>query len=123
MTSKKPDFDVALGDMLAEDDLDYIDGQLDTTNYFKEAFGSLGGPGKALYRLTWGGIMIFSAGLIFCIWKMFGADNLRDQILFATFAVMLNSAQIALKLWYNMRLNRQAMMREIKRLHLAVARG
>lgn len=122
MTSNKPDFDTALSDLLREEDAAYIDGALNTSDYFKEAFGSLTGPGQGLYRFTWVGIMIFGGLLLYCIWKFIQADNVNDQILFGVFAVMLNSAQIALKIWYNMRLNRQAMMREIKLLHLAVAR-
>lgn len=123
MSDKKNDFDVALKQSLGADDAAYIDAQLDIQGYYNEAFESLSGPGKWLYRMTWAGIIIFGVGLIVCVWKMFGADNLRAQIIFASFAVMFNSAQIALKMWYNMRLNRQAIMREIKRLHLAVARN
>ena len=122
MTSNKSDFDKAISDLLNEEDRAYIEEQLDTTGYFKEAFDSLKQPGQGLYRFTWCGIMIFGGLLLFCVWKFLYADNVSDQIFFGVFAVMLNSAQIALKLWYNMRLNRQAMMREIKRLHLAVAR-
>lgn len=124
MTVKTPpDFDRKLAGLLSEDDSAFIDAALKEPGYYTEAFDSLKGPGRGLFILTWAGIILAGVMLIYCIWQMFGADNLRSQILFATFAVMLNSAQIALKLWFNMRLNRQAMMREIKRLQLAIAQS
>ena len=73
-------------------------------------------------RVTaWVGILIFSAVLIISLWQMFVADTLRLQIIWATFAVLGNSAQIALKLWFNMQLNRRAISQELRRLQLAIA--
>ena len=51
---------------------------------------------------------------------MFTAETTREQIIYAALAVMLNSAQIALKLWFNMQLNRVALSKKIRRLQLAV---
>lgn len=116
------EFDKKLERLLSEEDEAYIDEALHEPGFYGEVFGSLKGKGSGIYIMSWGGIFLFSAGLIYCIWKMFQATEIREVILFAAFAIMLNSAQIALKLWFNMRLNRQAMMRELKRLQLAMAR-
>jgi hypothetical protein len=118
---KMSDFDKDLKDLLSAEDEAFIADHLEETGYYTEVFGSLKGRGGAMHLLTWIGILAASAGLIFCIWQFFHADTTRDQILYAMFAVLLNSAQIALKMWFNMRLNRRAVIREIKRLHLALA--
>ncbi|WP_409433538.1 DUF6768 family protein [Litorimonas sp. RW-G-Af-16] len=115
-------FDQKLQDLLSEEDEAYIDKAINNKGYYEEAFGSLKGQGSGLFMMTWGGIIIAGLALIYCIVRMFQATDLRQIILFATFAILLNSAQIALKLWFNMRLNRQALMREMKRLQLAIAR-
>lgn len=116
------DFDKTLKDLLSAEDEAYLAENLQEQDYYKEAFGSLRGPGKGLYIMTWTGIIIAGFALIFCVWKLFQVTTTREMILFATFAILLNSAQIALKLWFNMRLNRQAIMTEMKRLQLAVAK-
>jgi len=87
------DFDKTLKELLSAEDEAYLAENLREKDFYSEVWGSLKGPGKGLYIMTWAGIMI-----------------------------MLNSAQIALKLWFNMRLNRQAIVTDIKRLQLAVSR-
>lgn len=117
------DFDQKLKALLSAEDEAYIEDALEETGFYAEMFASLKGSGNAMHILTWIGIMIFGGLLLFCIWKFFQAETTRDQIFFAASAILLNSAQIALKLWFNMRLNRRAILREIKRLHLAIARS
>ncbi len=117
------DFDRDLKDVLSSEDEAFIADHLEDTGYYAEAFSSFKGKGSAMHILTWVGIIIFGVGLLYCLWAFFQAETTRDQILYAMLAVLLNSAQIALKLWFNMRLNRRAIIREIKRLHLALAQG
>ena len=66
-------------------------------NYYREVMASFRGDGSELRVLTWAGILIFSAGLIYCVVKLLLATSVKEQILFGVFAVMLNSAQIALR--------------------------
>lgn len=116
------DFDKTLKELLSEEDEVFLTENLKEKDFYSEVWGSLKGPGKVLYISTWIGILVFSAGLIFCVWKLFQVQTTREMILFGSFAIMLNSAQIALKLWFNMRINRQAIVTDIKRLQLAVSR-
>lgn len=116
------DFDKALKELLSAEDEAFLAENLKEEDFYSEVWGSLKGPGKGLYILTWIGILAFSTGLIFCVWKLFQVQTTREMILFGSFAIMLNSAQIALKLWFNMRINRQAIVTDIKRLQLAVSR-
>ena len=116
------DFDKTLNELLSAEDEAFLAENLKEKDFYGEVWGSLRGPGKGMYILTWIGIIAFGIGLIFCIWKLFQVQTTREMILFGTFAIMLNSAQIALKLWFNMRINRQAIVTDIKRLQLAVSR-
>lgn len=116
------DFDKTLKELLSAEDEAYLAENLREKDFYSEVWGSLKGPGKGLYIMTWAGIMVFAGGLIFCVWKMFQVQTTHELIFFSAFAIMLNSAQIALKLWFNMRLNRQAIVTDIKRLQLAVSR-
>lgn len=90
-------------------------------NYYREVLSSFRGDGSKLRALTWISILIFSAGFLYCVVKLLLATSVEEQILFGVFAVILNSAQIALKLWFNMRLNRRAVIREIRNLQLQFA--
>ncbi len=116
------DFDKDLKALLSADDEAFITQHLGEEHFYSEVWGTLRGQGKGFYIMTWAGILVFGAALIFCVWQLFQAETTRGMILFGTFAILLNSAQIALKLWFNMRMNRRAMMTEMKRLQLAIAK-
>jgi len=117
------DFDAKLAQLLSEEDEAFITDSIDEAGYFRSVLGSFSGQGSGLRIFTWVAIMVWGAGLIFCLWKFFQVDTTREQILFATLAIMLNSAQIALKLWFNMQLNRRAITHDIKWLQLTVAKA
>ena len=114
------DFDKAMRDLLSEADENYIGDAIDETGFYKSVWGSLRGKGSGMRILAWGAILIFGVLTIVSVWQMFVADNLRTQILWATFAVLGNSAQLGMKLWFNMQMNRRALSHEIRRLQLAV---
>jgi len=114
------DFDNKIKALLSEADTDYIADAIDETGYYKTMFGSLRGKGSGLRIASWFAITILAAILLVSIWQMFVATTLREQILWATFAILTNSGQIAFKLWFNMQLNRRAISQEIRRLQLAV---
>lgn len=114
------DFDDRLRALLTEGDNAAIEQSLSDKNVIFETLGSLKGPERGINILLWGGIALCCALLFYCIYKFFGAETTRDQIFFAAAVILLNSAQIALKLWFHMRLNRRELLREIKRLQLAI---
>ncbi len=96
-----------------------LDGDpIDQTGYYKEAFESFKGPGSVLRIGAIIGAIFFSAGLIICLFKMFGTNDLAELIRLGVFALLFGQAQIALKLWFNMQLNRRAITSEVRRLGL-----
>lgn len=114
------DFDAKMKALLSEADADFIGDTIDETGFYKASWESLSGTGSGMRKMAWGAIMVFSAILFVAIWQLFVATDLRTQIIWATIAVMTNSAQIAFKMWFNMQLNRRALSHEIRRLQLAV---
>jgi len=117
------DFDEKLAKLLSEEDEAFVTDSIDETGYYKSIFNSLSGQGSQIRIITWIGIFVICGLLFFCMWKFFQVDTTRDQILFAALVIMLNSAQIALKMWFNMQLNRRAITHEIKRLQVMVAKS
>ena len=115
------DFDDKLHHLLSAEDDAFITENLEQTGYHQEVLASFRGKGRGLRIGVWIGIMVACMILFFSGWKFFQADTTRDQIMFAALAVMANSGQIALKHWFNQRLNRRAIMIEIKRLRLEIA--
>jgi hypothetical protein len=115
------DFDTEMKAILSEADASFDGDTIDETGYYTTALRSLRGEGSAMRIMAWGGILIFGTILIVSIWQMFVADTLRMQIIWGVLAILTNSAQIALKIWFNMQLDRRALSREIRRLQLVVA--
>ena len=116
------DFDERLRTALSAEDEKYLEDHLQEENYYLEVFSSLRGAGATMNILAWIGTLLAAGLLIFFLIQAFQAETTREQILFAALAVMLNSAQIALKLWTNMRLNRRALLLEIRKLRLELAK-
>jgi len=116
-------FDQELKQLLSAEDEQFITETLEDTGFYSEVFGSFRGSSKGLYIMTWAGILVFCVVLFFAIWQFFQVDTVRGQIMYAGLAVMANTAQVSLKLWFNMRLNRREIIREIKRLQLAMAKA
>ena len=114
------DINTKMKALLSEADTDFIGDTIDETGFYKASWESLSGTGSGMRKMAWGAIMVFSAITIISIWQMFVADNLRVQLLWMTFAILGNSAQIAMKMWFNMQINRRALSHEIRRLQLAV---
>jgi len=113
-------FDEKLKALLSEDDASYVADAIDEVGYYKTILGSLRGQGSGMRIMAWCAVFIFSAILIYSIWQVFVAETVRMQIIWAMFAILGNSAQIAMKLWFNMQINRRAISQELRRLQLAV---
>ena len=114
------DFDERLKALLSDSDDAAIEQSLGEKNAIVETVGALRGPESGMNIMTWIAIMICCALLFTCIYKFFQAETVKDQIFYAAGAVLTNSAQIAFKLWFHMRLNRRELLREIRRLQLAI---
>ncbi len=115
------EFDEQLKTALTQEDQEFLTETMNEVNYYKEVFNSLKGPDRVLNIMGWIATLVASGFLIYFLICAFHAETTREQILFAALAIMLNSAQIALKMWLNMRMNRRAIQKDIYRLKLALS--
>lgn len=114
-------FDTELKALLSEEDESFIGDAVDEAGYYKYAWSSFRGQGSGMRILAWSAILLFGGLTILFVCLMLSADATRAQINFAALAIMCNSAQIAMKLWFNMQINRIALSHELRRLQLVVA--
>ena len=94
----------------------------DDQSLFREVSEAFRGRQRWLNLL---GAVIQLVYLCICVWsayRFFGAEATREQILFATGFLATLGVTIAFKIWFWMVLNRNALLREVKRLELQVAR-
>lgn len=115
------DFDQELKRLLKESDGQDFTDSIDETGYYKTMLQSLRGQGSGLRISSWFAILLFGGLLIYCFWRFIQAETVQDQVFFGVWAILLNSAQIALKLWFAMQINRRAVTQDLKRLQFAVA--
>jgi len=61
-------------------------------------------------------------GGAYCVWRFAGAADVRNMLVWGGGAALALSAVSMIKLWFWMELQRNATVREIKRLELQVSR-
>lgn len=82
------------------------------------------------FRGKWGALNIFAAiitfamfgGFVYCVWNLLQTDDVRATLLWSTGALITALAVAMLKLYFWMEMNKNVMLREVKRLELQVAR-
>ncbi len=79
-------------------------------------------------RSRWLVVLSVGAGIVFmvlsviCAVKFFGAPDTRSMIAWSLGCVFCLGAIMAMKIWYWMELQKNAITREIKRLEISIAR-
>jgi predicted phage tail protein len=82
------------------------------------------------FRGQWGALNIFAAiitfalfgAFVYCAWNAFTAPDTRATILWSAGALMAMLGVAMLKMYFWMEMNKNIMLREVKRLELQVAR-
>lgn len=82
------------------------------------------------FRGRWGAMNVFAAiitfgvfgVLVYCAWNAFTVTDLRTTILWSAGAIWAAIAVAMLKMYFWMELNKNAVLREVKRLELQIAR-
>ncbi len=106
---------------LLNDSPNYEEIAQDKEGMFDLVFGSFrGGMGRwviivNIFTLLATGIMIWTG------YEFFISEVVRDQIFWGVCLLLAVFAQVALKQWLFMEMNRSSLMREIKRVEIAVA--
>ena len=85
-------------------------------------FDTFRGTQKWLTFLAIFGSFVFMAGSVFGIIQLFKAQETREHILWGLGVMFCFSAVAMMKIWFWMQMNRNSILREIKRVELQVAR-
>ena len=59
---------------------------------------------------------------VYCAWHMFGASDVRETVLWSVGAMITMLGVAMLKMYFWMEMNKNMLLREVKRLELQVAR-
>ncbi|MBL8552619.1 MAG: hypothetical protein JNJ73_21710 [Hyphomonadaceae bacterium] len=83
---------------------------------------TFGGPFAFINVMGWvAGLAIFAVG-VYCGWRFWTAPDLREMLVWMGAGGLATAGVVMIKLWFWMELQRQATVREIKRLELQIAR-
>ncbi|MGE0741261.1 MAG: DUF6768 family protein [Hyphomonadaceae bacterium] len=113
--------DQAIRQALSAEDAEFL-ARFESESPIQEALGTFSGK--------WGAMNIFAAVLtfalfgvfVFCVWNLLGTDDVHAGQLWAVGAVVSMLSVAMLKMYFWMEMNKNVMLREVKRLELQVAR-
>jgi hypothetical protein len=88
---------------------------------FEQALGVMRGQQKFISVMAYIIIVIFFGLMVYSIFRFFNAETTRLQIAWATGFLFANSAVAMMKMWFWMQMDKNALVREVKRLELQVA--
>ncbi|MBC7770672.1 MAG: hypothetical protein H7124_17960 [Phycisphaerales bacterium] len=113
--------DNAIRQALSAEDAEFL-ARFEQDGVFNEALGTFRGRSGALN--VFAAIITFAmfGGFLYCTWNAFEAAALRETVLWSSGAVVAMLAVAMLKMYFWMEMNRNATLREVKRLELQVAR-
>ena len=113
--------DDRIRDALEEEDAELFAEYGEEQNILEAVFDSFKSKARWLIIIT---MVVMLAFMVFTIWtavRFFEVETTREMIAWAIGFVFGMVAITAMKVWYWMELNKNALKREIKRLELAVA--
>lgn len=71
--------------------------------------------------MVMGYILIFVIIGVYCLVELFNTDHTREQIIFATGFLLSMLFVLGLKIWWWMEMNKNVVLREIKKVELQLA--
>jgi hypothetical protein len=113
--------DQAIRQALSAEDAEFL-AKFEAQSPLNEAIGTFSGK--------WGAMNIFAALItfalfgvfVYCAWSAFVSTDLRETMLWSAGALWAALAVAMLKMYFWMEMNKNVMLREMKRLELQVAR-
>jgi len=120
MSKPEENIDRLIRDALSSEEAEAYD-QLGEQTLLNEALSVLHGRAKYInwmvvfFSFVWFGITIFSA------FQFFETEAIKELIMWAVIFIFSMTAVSALKLWYWMEMNKNATIRELKRVELQVS--
>ena len=106
---------------LDDDDRAFLASLDNPRGLFGQIGDSLGGPLGGWAKLVFVMTFVLSLVMVYAVWRMFVAAELREVVLWATSVVVLVMAVGFMKDWLFSRMNMFFILREVKRLQVQVA--
>jgi len=120
MKTNMEDIDQIIKDTLTQEEAKFYD-ELDEQNLFQMVGGLFKGKNKWLIILMNIVQVAFFALFIFCAIKFFEVDETNDLIKWGLFGTIALLAQSMLKMFSWMQMDKNALLREMKRLELQIS--
>jgi len=113
--------DQAIRQALSAEDAEFL-ARFEADSPIRAALGTFTG--------AWGALNIFAAfitllvfgALVWCAWSALHASDAREAVLWSAGAIVATVSLAMLKMYFWMEINKNAVLREVKRLELQVAR-
>jgi hypothetical protein len=119
MKTKKEDIDQLIKETLTEEEAKFYD-DLDEQNVFQMVWGLFKGKNKWIMYLMNLMTLVFFGLFIYCLVQFFNAEVTFDIIKWATGSVVFLLGVSMLKIFAWMQMDKNAIIREIKRLELQI---
>ncbi|GAA4269998.1 DUF6768 family protein [Hyunsoonleella aestuarii] len=119
MKTKKEDIDQLIKETLTEEEAKFYD-DLDEQNVFQMVWGLFEGKNKWIMYLMNLMTLVFFGLFIYCLVQFFNTEVTFDMIKWATGSVIFLLGVSMLKVFAWMQMDKNAIIREIKRLELQV---
>ncbi len=113
--------DRAIKEALSQDDAEFL-ARFEDKNPIREALGTFSGK--------WGAMNVFAAIItfamfgvfVYCAGNAYAAEDVRATVIWTAGAIWAALAVAMLKMYFWMEMNKNVVLREVKRLELQVAR-
>lgn len=114
--------DQAIRDALSKEDADFLARFQKEDPIYEQVFGVFVGRNGALNMFAAALTFAIFVAAVYCAWNLFTVTDVRESILWGLGVIVAMIAVGMLKLYFWMELNKNAVLREVKRLELQVAR-
>lgn len=116
------DIDSAIREALSAEDAQFLEAHGGEPPIHRQVLETLTGRFAPLNVGGWiAGFALAAVGAV-CIWRFLGAADLRDMLLWGGGALTAMLALVMIKIWFWMEMQKNVIVREVKRLELQVAR-
>lgn len=113
--------DQAIRNALSKEDAEFL-ARFEDETPIREALGTFSGK--------WGAMNVFAAVItfgvfgvfVYCAWNVFTVSDVRATVIWSAGALWAALAVAMLKMYFWMEMNKNVVLREVKRLELQVAR-
>jgi uncharacterized membrane protein len=117
-----PNLDRAIRDALSKEDAEFLSRFDEHSTPVGEVLDTFRGRWALMNGFA--ALITFAlfGAFVYCAWQMFATTDARDTVLWSVGAIIAMLGVAMLKMYFWMEINKNAVLREVKRLELQVAR-